>query len=112
MKVVLCHCCGLLLAMLQMGSGVHSSTAAVSSPPLDLQSVSSQPSFPNTPQVRSQNQECGTCMWPLLLEQRQTLLLVVVKEADNQLPLLCDFCCEHHERDAGVEVQISQVQGG
>lgn len=53
--VLLCHCCGLLLTMLQMGSGVHSSTAAVSSPPLDLQSVSSQPSFPNTPQVRSQN---------------------------------------------------------
>lgn len=64
MEIVLCHCCGLLLAMLQMGSGVHSSTAAVSSPPLDLQSVSSQPSFPNTPQVRSLNRECGQCMWP------------------------------------------------
>ncbi|XP_065814271.1 BUB3-interacting and GLEBS motif-containing protein ZNF207b isoform X1 [Labrus bergylta] len=36
----------------QMGSGVHSSTAAVSSPPADLQSVSSQPSFPNTPQAQ------------------------------------------------------------
>lgn len=83
--------------MLQMGSGVHSSTAAVSSPPLDLQSVSSQPSFPNTPQVRSQNRECGTCMWPLLLEQCKTVLVRVVKEADNYLPLLCEFCCEHLE---------------
>lgn len=106
MKIVLCHCCGLLLTMLQMGSGVHSSTAAVSSPPLDLQSVSSQPSFPNTPQVRSQNRECGTCMRPLLLDQCQTLLVVAVKEADNQAPLLCDFCCEHLERDTGIGAQI------
>uniref|UniRef100_A0A671VDC7 Zinc finger protein 207, b n=1 Tax=Sparus aurata TaxID=8175 RepID=A0A671VDC7_SPAAU len=36
----------------QMGSGVHSSTTAVSSPPADLQSVSSQSPFPNTPQAQ------------------------------------------------------------
>ncbi|XP_059195709.1 BUB3-interacting and GLEBS motif-containing protein ZNF207b isoform X1 [Centropristis striata] len=36
----------------QMGAGVHSSTAAVSSPPADLQSASSQPPFPNTPQAQ------------------------------------------------------------
>lgn len=46
--------------MLQMGSGVHSSTAAVSSAPADLQSASSQPPFPNTPQVRSQT---GLLTW-------------------------------------------------
>ncbi|XP_056890592.1 BUB3-interacting and GLEBS motif-containing protein ZNF207b isoform X1 [Takifugu flavidus] len=36
----------------QMGSGVNSSTAAVSSPPADLQSVSSPPPFPNTSQAQ------------------------------------------------------------
>ncbi|XP_031144805.1 BUB3-interacting and GLEBS motif-containing protein ZNF207-like isoform X1 [Sander lucioperca] len=36
----------------QMGAGVHSNTAAVSSPPADLQSASSQPPFPNTPQAQ------------------------------------------------------------
>ncbi|XP_068606852.1 BUB3-interacting and GLEBS motif-containing protein ZNF207b isoform X1 [Brachionichthys hirsutus] len=35
----------------QMGSGVHSSAAAVSSPPADPQSVSSQPLFPNASQA-------------------------------------------------------------
>ncbi|XP_061766733.1 BUB3-interacting and GLEBS motif-containing protein ZNF207b isoform X2 [Nerophis ophidion] len=35
-----------------MGSGVHCSTAAVSSPPADLQSASSQLPFPNTPQAQ------------------------------------------------------------
>lgn len=103
--VLLCHCCGLLLTMLQMGSGVHSSTATVSSPPLDLQSVSSQPSFPNTPQVRSQNRECGTCMWPPLLEQCQNSSFV--KKADNYPPLLCELCFEHLQRDAGVRAQIT-----
>ncbi|XP_061882925.1 BUB3-interacting and GLEBS motif-containing protein ZNF207-like isoform X4 [Entelurus aequoreus] len=36
----------------QMGSGVHCSTAAVSSPSADLQSASSQLPFPNTPQAQ------------------------------------------------------------
>ncbi|XP_054634821.1 BUB3-interacting and GLEBS motif-containing protein ZNF207b isoform X1 [Dunckerocampus dactyliophorus] len=36
----------------QMGSGVQCSTAAVSSPPADLQSASSQLPFPNTPQAQ------------------------------------------------------------
>ncbi|XP_035034129.1 BUB3-interacting and GLEBS motif-containing protein ZNF207b isoform X1 [Hippoglossus stenolepis] len=36
----------------QMGSGVHSSTAAVSSAPADPQSASSLPPFPNTPQAQ------------------------------------------------------------
>ncbi|XP_061882922.1 BUB3-interacting and GLEBS motif-containing protein ZNF207-like isoform X2 [Entelurus aequoreus] len=35
-----------------MGSGVHCSTAAVSSPSADLQSASSQLPFPNTPQAQ------------------------------------------------------------
>lgn len=83
--VLLCHCCGLLLTMLQMGSGVHSSTAAVSSPPLDLQSVSSQPSFPNTPQVRSQNRECGTCMRPLLFRTVPELFFLSKRLITNRL---------------------------
>lgn len=57
---VTCQCCDLLSTMLQMGSGVDSSTAAISSPPADLQSASSQPPFPNTPQVRSQT---GLGLW-------------------------------------------------
>ncbi|KAL6110187.1 BUB3-interacting and GLEBS motif-containing protein ZNF207b isoform X1 [Pungitius pungitius] len=36
----------------QMGAGVHSITAGVSSPPADLQSASSQPPFPNSPQAQ------------------------------------------------------------
>lgn len=90
--------------MLQMGSGVHSSTAAVSSPPLDLQSVSSEPSFPNTPQVCSQSRECGTCMWPLLLEQCPTLLVFVLKQADIELLLLCEFLeCDECKSENKVE---------
>lgn len=57
--------CDLLSAMLQMGAGVHSHAAGVSSPPADLQSASSQPPFPNSPQVRSQTGlrlVCGSCM--------------------------------------------------
>lgn len=45
-----CQCCDLLFTMLQMG------TAAVSSAPADPQSASSQSTFPNTPQVRSQRE--------------------------------------------------------
>lgn len=64
----------LLLTMLQMGSGVHSNTAAVSSPPADLQSVSSQPPFPNSPQVRSQTGH-WLGMWQLHVAYLLTMLV-------------------------------------
>lgn len=57
--------------MLQMGSGVHSSTAAVSSPSADPQSASPQPPFPNMLQVCSQTGFCA--LWQLHVEYLLTL---------------------------------------